>query len=203
MISFLRGSVFAVGGSYVDVDVQGVGYRVHMTQTALSQLKAGQAVFLYTHQSVREDGVYLYGFPSEADRLWFELLIGVSGIGPKGALQILSGTSGEALAEAVYAEDVVALCQLPGVGKKTAQRLIVELRDKLAASRQPSWIRSGGAGTTGRAPVGTVQNDVIEALVALGYNERQASEEVRVVLSESPSLGVEDALRLCLQRLSR
>ncbi len=203
MIAFLRGIAHTVGEGYVDVDVHGVGYRAFVAQKVADSLQSGQEVFLFTYQAVREDAILLYGFPTEDDRNWFELLIGVSGIGPKGALQILSGISGAEFAEAIYAEDVDTLCRLPGVGKKTAARLVVELKDKLEdmwrVSRTTSRkeVAASAATETSR-----VERDVIEALVSLGYNERQAAEQVRQVLSEAPSIAVEDALRLCLQRMS-
>lgn len=185
------------------VDVGGVGYRVFVTERCAANLSVGQEVLLYTHHRVREDEWSLYGFLSPEERDWFELLMGVSGVGPKGAMQILSATEPAAFAQAIADEDVGFLCTLPGVGRKTAQRLVVELKDKIGPlqgriqpTAKPMASRPAEAAGSG------VAADVIEALVTLGYNERQAAAVVQETLRAHPEAGVEDVLRWCLRQLA-
>jgi Holliday junction DNA helicase RuvA len=202
VIAFLRGIIYSVGEAYIDLDVHGVGYRILVPSTWAKRLQRNDELFVHTYQVVREDAVQLYGFETEEDRDWFELLLSVSGVGPKGALQILAGTSTSSFAEAIYTEDLDALCRLPGVGRKTAQRLIVELKDKMPQlwTAKPMKQRDREVSAP---PLSSLERDVVEALVSLGYNERQAAEQVRTVLSEDETLSLEDVLRLCLQRMSR
>lgn len=210
MIVFLRGTVQGTGGGYVDLDVQGVGYRTWVTDGLSASVTPGETLFLYTHQHIREDVSELFGFTSEADRTWFELLLSVSGVGPKGALQILSATVFDTFATAVSSEDVDALCRLPGIGKKTAQRLIVELKDKVAAMWVPQWSRpadqmaarpSHRKGDNLR--LNALQTDLLEALLALGYPEREAMLVVAEVTEDAADHTLEDALRLALAQLGR
>jgi holliday junction DNA helicase RuvA len=202
MIVFLRGEVFSKGSMYLDIDVQGVGYRVWVTENLADGSAIQENIFIYTYQHVREDAVVLYGFSSETDRMLFEKLLTVSGIGPKVALQMMNAVDAADFIEAVHREDLHALCELPGIGKKTAQRLIVELKDKLdlipnihvQKSRPVSPSHSDK-----REP--SVLTDVVEALKMLGYPERSAFEVAHRVLYESPELNLEDALKMCLQEL--
>lgn len=203
MIVFLNGVVTSTGLSYVDMDVHGVGYRVFVTDAHAASLTVGEEAHIYTHYHVREDAVQLFGFVSVQVRDWFELLISVTGIGPKGALQMLAGLDLVDLATAIDREDTDALTQLPGVGKKTAQRIIIELKEKIGKlaiavptgyAQQP--IRRITADTQ-------LERDVIEALVTLGYNEKQALEEVHAVLADGrPFADVSALLRAALQRLA-
>jgi holliday junction DNA helicase RuvA len=202
VIAFLRGIIYSVGEAYIDLDVHGVGYRILVPSTWAMRLQRNDELFVHTYQVVREDAIQLYGFETEEDRDWFELLLGVSGVGPKGALQILAGTTGSAFAEAIYSEDLDALCRLPGVGRKTAQRLIVELKDKMNQLWAVKPVKQRDPALPA-PPASSLERDVVEALVSLGYNERQAAEQVRAVLAEDATLRLEDVLRLCLQRMSR
>ncbi|MDQ0188742.1 Holliday junction branch migration protein RuvA [Alicyclobacillus cycloheptanicus] len=211
MISFLRGSVHQCGQGYVELDVAGVGYRVWMPERMVRELEAvplGQNVMVYTHYHVREDAAMLFGFLTQQDRDWFELLIGVSGIGPKVALQLMSGTEADAFAEAVQADDISSLCALPGIGKKTAQRLVLELRDKLdvlslGAAGGVKLGRTAAARSNGTGqPLGAVEKDIIEALVVLGYNEKHAGEVLASLLAENEIDSVEEGLKLALQQLA-
>lgn len=205
MIVFLDGTVHSISETSVDINVRGVGYRVYVPGALCSQLHRDEAVFLYTHQHFREDGTELYGFASDGARAWFELLLEVSGIGPKGALQIVAASDFEAFVAAISLEDVASLCRLPGVGKKTAQRMILELKDKLRTLATPEAAAASVAplktGVSQLQP--TLAADVIEALQALGYNEKQAQQVVVSVFAENDQkLSLEDALRKCLQLLS-
>lgn len=202
MIVFLRGTVAAKGLQSVDLDVQGVGYRVYVTEPHAASLRIDDVTLLYTYHHVREDAVQLFGFSSEMQRDGFELLIGVSGIGPKGALQILSGMNMSDLSRVIQSEDIEALVKLPGIGRKTAQRLIVELKEKMS---KLAWIPEDGPAVA--PPVATasaepVERDAIEALVTLGYNEKQATEAVRHVYQEQSPSELSDLLRAALQWLS-
>ncbi|MBX6351747.1 MAG: Holliday junction branch migration protein RuvA [Thermoflavifilum sp.] len=199
MIIFIRGRVHTVGPGFVDVDVQGVGYRVYIPEPFAHRLEPNANILLYTYHHIREDMQLLFGFETQADRDWFELLLGVSGIGPKGAMQIISATSYTSFVQAVVQEDVEALASLPGIGKKTAQRLIVELRDKL---RTASHIGQDPP-KRGQPGVASAVQEVVEALTALGYHEREARIACEQVLREPEDRPLETLIRLCLQQLAR
>ncbi|MBX5436980.1 MAG: Holliday junction branch migration protein RuvA [Alicyclobacillaceae bacterium] len=214
MIVFVRGRIADRGRGFVDVDVSGVGYRVWVPEGVATRLEPGQDVQLYTYHHVREDGQQLFGFEHAADRDWFEWILGVSGIGPKGAMQILSCCSRTELAAAIAAEDVDALCRLPGVGRKTAQRLVLELKEKAAQWRDvpPGTAAADAASanvrlprrrTDRQPPAADLRADVVEALRVLGYNERQALEAAEVAVGDTSVAGVEEALRLALRHLDR
>jgi len=162
MIGSLRGTVLSRRPDNVIIEVQGVGYQVHVPLTILSNLPAeGREVFLYIYTHVREDALQLFGFSSEDERKIFVTLLGVTGIGPKMALNILSGVSHDDFLRAIEQEDVVMLCRIPGLGKKTAHRLILELREKLPAS-------SSGKDR--------LFEDALSALINLGYKKNIAVE---------------------------
>ena len=206
MISFLRGQVFAATSQFVDLDVNGVGYRVHVPERVALAAEIGSDQFFFTHYHVREDAVSLFGFENEADRDMFEQLLTVSGIGPKGAVQIVGAMTPAAFYAAIAHEDVDALCRLPGIGKKTASRLVIELKDKIDASLAAVQFMANRPGflppTSKKSSKLTgMQGDVVEALIGLGYAERQAQDAVLQVMEASSPNTVEDAIRLCLQQL--
>ncbi|KPV42268.1 Holliday junction branch migration protein RuvA [Alicyclobacillus ferrooxydans] len=202
MIVFLRGIVRHLSSASADLDVSGVGYRVFITEPHAKSLISGEETFVYTYHHVREDTVQLFGFESESLRDWFELLIGVSGIGPKGALQILSGASVNEFAVAIQEEDVDTLCKLPGIGKKTAQRLVVELKEKVG---KLEWSKLGVNQTKPMRPTQLKQHpfeeDAAAALVSLGYPEKFAIEKVKAVLSQGRYESVTEVIRAALQQL--
>jgi Holliday junction DNA helicase RuvA len=172
------------------VEVGGVGYRVHVPASALPTLHPGDAAFLFTHLHVREDAMLLYGFPTRDERDTFEALIGTTGVGPKLALAMLSVHSPSALRRALLEDDLAALTLVPGVGKRTAQRLLVELKARLEVP-ELDITETGG----GRAP----RADVRAALSGLGYGP----DEVRDVVAQLPEGGtVEDLLREALKLLA-
>jgi len=203
LIVFVQGTVSAKGIGHVDLDVQGIGYRVHVTERLATSVTVGREIRVFTHYHVREDAHVLFGFESEADRDWFELLITVSGIGPKSALLIVNAMTATAFSQAVAAEDVEALTKLPGIGKKTAQRVIVELKDKV----QNLWYVIAGDAVLSEPPLqaltpaNSLAADVIEALKMLGYPDKQAFDTVEAVLTGNPQLSTEEALKKCLQSL--
>jgi Holliday junction DNA helicase RuvA len=180
MIGRIAGTLLHKQPPEILVDVGGVGYEVQVPMTTLFQLPAvGEAVCLVIHYAVREDAHTLYGFVGERDRELFRHLIRVSGVGPKLALTILSGMDSDLFARTVQAGDVTSLVALPGVGKKTAERLVVEMRDRLAP-----WLDELAPGTApaGRAaPAPDKLRDAEDALVALGYKPAEAAKLVAAV----------------------
>lgn len=183
------------------VDVGGVGYELQVPMTTLFQLPAlGETVTLVTHHAVREDAQTLYGFVAERDRELFRHLIKVTGIGPKLALTILSGMDSNSFARAVQAGDLTALVSLPGVGKKTAERLLIEMRDRLAG-----WLEQLGGADTGismPAPAPDKLSDAEEALISLGYKPAEAARLVAAVDNDSIT-DSEELIRLALRSTVR
>ncbi len=194
MIAQLRGTLLDKRPNQVLVDVGGVGYQVHIplsTYYSLEDLHSTVTLLVHTH--LRDDGISLYGFLSSREKQCFELLIGASGVGPVLAMKILSGMNVEELVPAIRSGDLAALTRIPGVGKKTAERIVVELRDKLAAMETHSAPRPP-------SPEGPAE-EVISALVNLGYEERDAKKAVEEAKHDA---GTEfnDLLKASLQRLA-
>jgi Holliday junction DNA helicase RuvA len=199
MITFLHGKLVEMLPTQVTVDVQGIGYEVLIPLSSFDKLpQPGQEIRLLTHLAVREDAHTLYGFMSAAEREMFRLLINtVSGIGPKIALNILSGISVTAFRGAVANCDVKALSQISGVGKKTAERIVVELKDKIGAAG--AWEASSAQRAL--SPEDQRVNDAVLALLALGFKQIDAHDSVR---KAQASLGaqatVEELVRACLKK---
>lgn len=202
MISFIRGELAAVEPQKAIVDVGGVGYGVYMSQQALSLLPpVGNEVKLYTYLNVKEDAMQLFGFLTRDDLDIFKLVIGVSGIGPKGGLNILACMSPDELRFAIMSGDAKAISAAPGIGKKTAEKLILELRDKVdiedvlehaAHGDDTPSVRAGDAESG-------MQAEAVQALVALGYGN---AESLRAVRRTSPDCAsVEDILKEALKYL--
>jgi Holliday junction DNA helicase RuvA len=196
MIASLRGRLAALEAGGCIVEVGGVGYQVLVSAHTLRALPApGGEVFLLTHQHVREDALQLFGFAEDEERRLFELLIGVSGVGPKVALAVLSGLEPRALARAIREENLAALTAVPGIGRKTAERLVVELRDKLELPAAPVGV--------GVLPRADRFEDAVAGLVHLGYSRAQAVEAVRRASDGAEGLTLEELVRISLARLSR
>jgi Holliday junction DNA helicase RuvA len=193
MIGSVRGSVLErLASGEVLVEVGGVGYRLLVPLGTLPALEPGAPVFLFTHLHVREDAMVLYGFATRDERDTFEVLIGASGVGPKLALAVLSVHSPATLRRALLEDDLDALTLVPGVGKRTAQRLLVDLKARLDVPAVDLVAVEAGSPSRARA-------EVREALAGLGY----APDEVRAVLAELPDDGaVEDLLRDALRLLA-
>jgi Holliday junction DNA helicase RuvA len=199
MITFLHGNLVDALPTQVTVDVHGVGYEVLIPLSSFDRLPApGHDVRLLTHLAVREDAHVLYGFMTAAERDLFRMLINnVSGIGPKIALNVLSGMSVTAFRGAVATADVKALAQVSGVGKKTAERIVVELKDKVGAAG--AW----EAASDGRAlsPADQRINDAVLALMALGFKQADAHETVRAAQTMlGDKATVEDLVRASLKK---
>jgi holliday junction DNA helicase RuvA len=195
MIGSLRGVIVAKTPPQLAIEVGGVGYELEAPMSTFFHLPAvGEPIHLLTHLVVRDDAHVLYGFGTEEERRLFRSLIKVSGVGPKIALALLSGISVSAFAECVQREDVSALTRIPGVGRKTAERLIVEMRDRLNA---PAAQIEGGA--AGAAP--SPENEAFGALVALGYRPAEATRLLKAVGPGTHS--TEDLIRRALQGAAR
>ena len=195
MIGSLRGRIASKTPPQLTVDVGGLGYELEAPMSTFFHLPAvGEEVRLLTHLVVREDAHVLYAFATEEERRLFRSLIKVSGVGPKIALALLSGISVSAFAECVQREDIAALTRVPGVGRKTAERLIVEMRDRLAAS-QP------GGGATALAAGASAESEAYGALVALGYRPAEATRLLKAVGPGTHS--TEELIRRALQGAAR
>ena len=202
MISYLRGTLAAFEEDKVIIDVGGVGYGVYMSGQAMGRLPSvGNEVKIHTYLNVKEDAMQLYGFLSRDDLAVFKLLIGVNGIGPKGGLGILAALSPDDLRFAVLAGDVKAICAAPGIGKKTAEKLILELRDKMKLEDALDRIASEEGSFAVSESHGQIQSEAVQALVALGYGSTEALRAVRQVEAEE-SMEVEDVLKLALKYMS-
>ena len=180
MISYIRGELAAISEDKVVVDVNGVGYGIFMSGKSIGSLpQIGREVKIHTYMNVKEDAMQLFGFISDDDLRVFKLVIAVSGIGPKGGLNILSQLTADELRFAVAANDIKAISAAPGIGKKTAEKLILELRDKLNLEEALDHI--GQTPNAGASSAGGDQADAVEALVALGYGSTEAMKAVRRV----------------------
>lgn len=217
MISFLRGEPAEITPESIVIDVNGVGYEVFIPLRLYDELCRrseaagnGGEIRLYTHMQVREDDVSLYGFATREERGVFRMLIGVSGIGPKGALGILSGLSVEQLRFAVLTDDAKTIAKAPGVGRKTAQKLILELRDKISkddllpqetvGALEGADMPSGAA-----AQQQSVIAETVMALTALGFTNAEAARAVRALglpPEETEAMGAERLLKLALKQLT-
>jgi Holliday junction DNA helicase RuvA len=200
MIGLLRGKVAHKQPPMLILDVQGVGYELQAPMSTFYQLPAAEElVTIYTHLAVREDAQLLYGFANLAERTLFRALLKVNGVGGKMALAILSGMNHAEFTLAVQTGNVAALTKLPGVGKKTAERLILDMKDRLSGTSIPS---NPGSGTTtsvaAPAPaVSTARDDALGALLALGYKPGEAQRMLKAITDDS--LSVEDMIRQALQ----
>lgn len=194
MIGQLKGVLLEKKPPAILIDVQGVGYELEASMSTFYNLpECGEVVTLHTHMVVREDAQLLYGFFSSAERLMFRTLIKISGVGPKLALTILSGMSADDFSRCILEGDSKALTQLPGVGKKTAERLVVELKDRLA---KDDSIKLSGAPEKIERRTSPV-NDAVSALISLGYKSQQASQMIREMDVEGKSTA--DIIRSALQ----
>ena len=195
MISRLRGKLLELHASTAVIDVGGVGYEAEITTAAAASLAASETeVELFTHHVAREDGQSLYGFATSAERDLFRTLIRVSGVGPKLGLTLLSGVSPAAFSAAIAAGDIAMLTRVPGIGKKTATRLALELRDKVEAL---------GIAPSTPAPRGHAAEEAVQALTGLGYRDREAAEAVSAAMKEAGAdADVEGLVRQALRRMA-
>jgi Holliday junction DNA helicase RuvA len=190
MIGRLTGTLLEKNPPQVLIDVGGIGYEVDVPMSTFYNLPAsGEKVSLLTHFVVREDGHFLYGFASPAERYAFRQLIKISGIGARMALAVLSGLSVSDLAQAIVRQEIGRLVKVPGIGKKTAERLLLELKGKLGDALPASGL-----------PVEDRQHDILNALLALGYNDREAAAAMKPL---APGISTSDGIRQALKSLSK
>ena len=203
MISFVKGTVADIGENCLVVENGGIGYEIYMTGQDLGKARIGDEKKIHTFLYVREDILQLYGFFSKDDLGMFKLLIGVNGVGPKGALGILSGISADELRFAVLSDDVKTISKAPGIGKKTAQKMILELKDKLA-KEQGSLPTGGGLVMTPKAAAaGAVDavSEAVSALVVLGYSQAKALQAMEGIQTDD-AVTSEQLIRTCLKKLA-
>jgi len=197
MIGFLRGVLAAKKAPSLLLDVNGVGYEIDAPMSTFYKLPAlGETVTLHTHLAVREDAHTLYGFHTEAERALFRSLIRTTGVGAKLALAILSGISVDDFHRCVQMNDTAMLVRLPGIGKKTAERLIIEMRDRLPSASEGLVVSASTGGVSAPVEVSPVP-DAVSALVALGFKPQDANAMVRAIPVEGKTS--EDLIRLALQ----
>ena len=194
MIAHLSGTLLAKNPPQIVLDVHGVGYELDVPMSTFYKLPdTGQPVSLHTQLVIREDAHVLFGFATQDEKHAVRQLLKVSGIGARTALAVLSGMSVEELVQAVTLQESARIIKIPGIGKKTAERLLLELRDKLAAAL-PAAAASAQAGAVRPA------NDILNALLALGYSEREAAAAIKALPDE---ISVSDGIRAALKSLSR
>jgi Holliday junction DNA helicase RuvA len=199
MIAYLRGTILDKQPNLIIVDVQGVGYEVHVPLSTYYDVgDVGADVALRIHTHVREDALHLYGFLTPLEQQLFERLIGISGIGPKLAVAVLSGIEPGELVGAVQRHDVARLTGIPGIGRKTAERIVLELKDRLARLSLPD------VDHVAAVPAGDrVRDDVLSALQNLGYHRPLAEKAVDSTLPSTGTLSFEQALKAALRELMR
>lgn len=204
MIGRLRGILLEKQAPDVLIECQGIGYEVTLPMTSMYALpELNEEAIIYTHFVVREDAQLLYGFATKIERKLFRLLIKASGVGPKLALAILSGMSAEQFVSCVAHNDVTTIVKIPGVGKKTAERLLIEMRDRIK-----DWHSESGTPATDAAPldmsiehtlISDTKGDALNALVSLGYNQSQADKAIKSVYADGKSS--EDLIRDALKSM--
>ena len=194
----IKGTVLLAEANLVVIEAGGVGYQIHTSYPSARMVRPGETAMLYTCLQVREDAMDLYGFTTKQEKECFQLLIGISGVGPKAALAILSSVTPDQLALAVMAQDEKALTVAQGVGKKLAQRILLELKDKLSAgSAEAPGVSSG---TAVSIPVaGSPVEDAIAALMVLGYSRAEAMAAMKDM--DIGNMELEEIIRLSLKRL--
>lgn len=197
MYYYVNGTVAEIGPNLAVIDCGGVGYACATTNYTLAQLKRGEQAKLYTYLHVREEIFDLYGFSTQAELSSFKMLLGVSGVGPKAALAILSSGTPDQLALSIVTGDEKSLTGVPGIGKKIAQRIILELKDKLAKEQAGFDARMG---TLSPIPAGGKTQEAASALAVLGYSSQEISAALKGV---DAALPVEEMIRIALKKMAR
>ena len=195
MIGYLSGKVISKKPTRIILDVKGVGYLVNISISTFEKIADKDEVSLYTYLAVKEDALDLYGFYSIAEKEMFELLISVNGIGFKTAQSILSGIQIDDLQEALKTGNIARIISVPGIGRKTAERMMIELRDKVESIADS--MDKGVAGTS------SVRGDAIAALVNLGYNQKVAERTIRAITDITPNISIEDLIKDALAGLNK
>ena len=192
MIGYLTGKIISSKPTQIILDVNGVGYLVNISISTFEKISEKEIVSLFIHTSVKEDSITLFGFFTRSEKEMFELLISISGIGPKVSLGILSGISVDDLKDAIANENVSRLIAIPGIGRKTAERVVLELRNKVDAIKADGVIKETSA-----------KDEAISALATLGYQRQLAEKVVRDLLSENANYSLEELIRKALASLNK
>ncbi len=193
MIGYLKGKVISSKPTNILLDVNGVGYSVNISINTYEKISGEESVSLFIHTNVREDAITLFGFSTESEKEMFELLISVNGIGPKIALSILSGIKIDDLKRAIQSADISRIVAVPGIGRKTAERLVLELRVKVEQVQE-----EGGA----EIPF-SIKNEAVAALTTLGYNSKIAEKVVRDIVTQEPNAAIEELIKKSLSALNK
>lgn len=202
MYSYIKGILVEITENNIVIENQGIGYEIFVPGQVIDYLPSiGEEVKIYTYHYVREDAILLYGFLTREDVGIFKMLIGVSGIGPKGALAILSVLSTDDLRFAILSDDAKAIAKAPGVGAKTAQRVIIELKDKISLEDAFEQKLANNTKSMEKNPVVGVKNEAVLALTSLGYSQSEALKVLQGIEITEDSL-VEDVLKMALKQMS-
>jgi len=196
MIACLRGLLIHRDVNRVIVDVNGVGYNVFVSLNTLGLLPESEEALLHIHTAFRENSLELYGFATEEEKSLFEMLISVSGIGPKTSLTILSGISPPQFRQAIFEKDLAKLSSIPGIGKKSAERIVVELKEKVIKLSPKDQMKTAGR------PSRSLEEDLTSSLINLGYKQKIAAETAHKVMENAePNMSLEQAVKLAFKDL--
>jgi Holliday junction DNA helicase RuvA len=193
MIGFIKGNLISAKPTQLLIDVNGVGYLCNISINTFEKISDQKSVSLFIHTHVKEDSITLFGFHSESEKIMFELLISVSGVGPKIALSILSGIQIDDLKNAILQADISRISAVPGIGRKTAERLILELKNKVDQVRGDSEVE---------IPF-SIKNEAVMALSTLGYNNKLAEKVVWDILTTEPKVALEELIKKALSSLNK
>jgi Holliday junction DNA helicase RuvA len=193
MITQLRGRLLEKNPTHIVVDCNGIGYEVNISLHTFSRLKGEEQITIYTHLQVKEDSHTLFGFMEKAERLVFRQLLSVSGIGANTARMMLSSLTPEQVVEAISTEDTDTIQSVKGIGKKTAQRVILDLKDKIRSSEEYSEIVN--------SPSNSNKEEALSALETLGYTRKQSGKIISKICNNNPDANVEDIIKLALKNL--
>ena len=193
MIGYLKGKIISSKPTHILLDVNGVGYTIRISINTFERIIGKETVSLYIHTNVKEDAITLFGFYSEAEKEMFELLISINGVGPKSALSLLSGISTDDLKQAIITNNIERIVAVPGIGRKTAERLILELKNKVSEIKEEGIVPAKPS----------LQKEAVSALTTLGYNLTSSEKAVNKILSELPNCSLEDLIKRSLKELNR
>jgi holliday junction DNA helicase RuvA len=193
MIGYLKGKIISSKPTHILLDVNGVGYTIRISINTFERISGKETVSLYIHTNVKEDAITLFGFYSEAEKEMFELLISINGVGPKSALSLLSGISTDDLKQAIITNNIERIVAVPGIGRKTAERLILELKNKVSDIKEEGIVPAKPS----------LQKEAVSALTTLGYNLTSSEKAVNKILSELPNCSLEDLIKRSLKELNR
>jgi Holliday junction DNA helicase RuvA len=193
MIGYLTGKIISAKPTLILLDVNGVGYEIRISINTFEYISGKESVSLFIHTNVKEDSITLFGFYSEAEKEMFELLISISGVGPKSALSLLSGISTDDLKQAIITSNIERMIAVPGIGRKTAERLILELKNKVRDVKEE--------GVSHTKP--SLQKEAVGALTTLGYNLASSEKAVNIILSEISECSLEELIKTSLKELNK